>query len=203
VWDGPRAGTALHRGLMTATDSEQARITPTAARPAGAPADPAPVAGVSRWLDVALGAALRAEDVGTGLIADLRRAASADGRWIDELAERGAIQRARARRRAIAAARSAVTAVATSGPVDLVVDAQLERVLRPVVRAVLDDVLLLLEQEPERIQSLIRGQRESMVDEVVGRIRTGAAAGDTAVERLTTRMFRRAPAPAPVPADGT
>jgi len=42
-----------------------------------------------------------------------------------------------------------------------------------------------------------------MVDEVVGRIRTGAAAGDTAVERLTTRMFRRAPAPAPLPADGT
>jgi hypothetical protein len=189
---------------MTATDAEQARITPMTERSAGTPPDPAPIAGVTRWLDVALGAALGAEDVATGLIADLRRAASANGRRIDELAERGAVQRARGRRRANAAARSAVTAVATSAPVDLAVDAQLERVLRPVVRAVLDDVLLLLEQEPERIQSLIRGQRESMVDEVVGRIRTGAAAGDTAVERLTTRVFHRGPKPAPAPplADG-
>lgn len=209
--------TALHRGLMTVTDPEQAPITPMTERSAGAPADPARVAGVTRWLDVALGAALGAEDVAAGLIADLRRTASANGRRIDELrraasanrrridelAERGAVQRARSRRRAIAAARSAVTAVATSAPVDIVVDAQLERVLRPVVRAVLDDVLLLLEKEPERIQALIRGQRESMVDEVVGRIRTGAAAGDTAVERLTTRMFHRAAAPTPLPADGT
>src|SRR6185312_3309079 len=97
-----------------------------------------------------------------GLIADLRRTASAQGRRVDELAERGATERARGRRRAVAAARSAVTAVATSSLVDLAVDAQLERVLRPLVRTVLDDVLLLLEQEPERIQSLIRGQRETM-----------------------------------------
>jgi hypothetical protein len=196
---------------MTATDFEQARVTTATGRSAGDPADPAPVAGVSRWLDVALGAAFLAEDVAAGLIADLRRTpglmadlrrtASAQGRRVDELAERGATERARGRRRAVAAARSAVTAVATSSLVDLAVDAQLERVLRPLVRTVLDDVLLLLEQEPERIQSLIRGQRETMVDEVVGRIRTGAAVGDAAVERLTTRMFRRAPAP--LPADGT
>ena len=76
--------------------------------------------------------------------------------------------------------------------------------LRPVVRAVLDDVLQLLEREPERIQALIRGQRESMVDELVGRIRTGAATGDTAVDRLTFRVFHRGPraAPAPLPAEG-
>lgn len=190
---------------MTATDSLQATVTTTMERSAGTSADPAPVAGVSRWLDVALGATFLAEDVATGLIAQLRRAASAEGRRVDELAERGATERARGRRGAVAAARSAVTAVATSGLVNLAVDAQLERVLRPLVRTVLDDVLLLLEQEPERIQSLIRGQRETMVDEVVGRIRTGAAVGDAAVERLTTRMFRRAPAPAPapLPADGT
>jgi hypothetical protein len=46
---------------------------------------------------------------------------------------------------------------------------------------------------------LIRGQRDSMVDEMVGRIRTGAATGDTAVDRLAARMFHRGRAPAPQP----
>jgi hypothetical protein len=190
---------------MTTMDSAQAGGTTTTPPAAGPP--PAPNAALSRWLDVAVGAALQAEDVAIDLAAGLRRAAERRERWIGELAERGAAQRARGRLRAAAAARSAVTVVATSVPVNLVVDAQLERVLRPVVRVVLDDVLLLLEQEPERIQSLIRGQRESMVDEVVGRIRTGAAAGDTAVERLTSRMFHRnavrEPLTAPSPADRT
>jgi len=68
------------------------------------------------------------------------------------------------------------------------------------VVAVLDDVLVLLDEEPERIKSLIRGQRDSMVDELVGRIRTGASAGDTVVDRWTARVFRRTPAPVPVPA---
>ena len=166
-------------------------MTTTTEPVAATPTDPAPVAGASRWLDVALGAALQTGDVAVGMVADLRRAASRRRRWVGELAVRGAAERARGQRRAVAAARSAVTTVATSGPVDLVVDAQLERVLRPVVRVVLDDVLALLEQEPERIQALIRGQREGMVDEVVCRIRTGAAAGDAAVDRLTARMFHR------------
>jgi hypothetical protein len=72
-------------------------------------------------------------------------------------------------------------------------------VLRPVVLAVLDDVLLLLEKEPERIQTLIRGQRESMVDELVGRLRAGAQAGDTAVDRMSFRVFRRGTRPDPGP----
>jgi hypothetical protein len=84
-----------------------------------------------------------------------------------------------------------VSAVATAPIIDRVVDAQLERILRPVVLAVLDDVLLLLEKEPERIQTLIRGQRETMVDELVGRLRSGAQAGDTAVDRMSFRVFRR------------
>jgi hypothetical protein len=183
---------------MTAMDSEPALVTTTTAPAADPPlAGPTAVAGVSRWLDVAVGAALVAEDVAAGAIADLRRAAERSGPWIGELAERGAAERARGRRRAVATARSAATAVATSAPVSLMVDAQLERLLRPVVRTVLDDVLALLEREPERVRALIRGQRESMVDEVVDRIRTGAAAGDTAVERLTTRVFHRGPRPAP------
>jgi len=83
------------------------------------------------------------------------------------------------------------TAVATSPLVDRIVDAQIERILRPVVLTVLDEVLALLEKDPDRIQALVLGQRDHMVDELVTRIRTGAANGDMAVDRLTNRMFHR------------
>jgi hypothetical protein len=175
---------------MTTTDPEYAMATRTPEN-LWDRLDPRPRAG--RWRDVAVGAAFEAEELTAGLVAGLRRAAARREDRLAELADRGARERARGRQRADAALRSAVTTVATSPLVDLVVDAQLERILRPVIRAVLDDVLLLLEKEPDRIQALIRGQRDSMVDELVTRIRTGAAAGDTAVDRLTLRMFHRAP----------
>ncbi|MEV4641445.1 hypothetical protein AB0J80_29285 [Actinoplanes sp. NPDC049548] len=146
----------------------------------------------TRWSDAALGAA-------AGLARDVGRAVQRRRSRVAELAERGAVERARYRRATVQAAEAAVTAVATSPVIDRIVDHQLERVLRPVVLAVLDDVLLLLEKEPDRIQALIRGQRESMVDELVGRLRAGAEAGDTAVDRLTFRMLRRAPRSEPAP----
>ncbi|MEV8508904.1 hypothetical protein AB0368_29295 [Actinoplanes sp. NPDC051475] len=155
--------------------------------------------GLARWGDAALGTAVAAEEATAGLIRELRRAAEWRRQRLTELAERGAVERARYRRRTTEAAEAAVTAVAASPLIDRVVDRQLQRLLRPVVRAVLDDVLLLLEKEPERIQTLIRGQRESMVDELVGRLRAGADAGDTAVDRLTFRVFHRAPRPEPAP----
>ena len=124
------------------------------------------------WGDVAIGAAVRTGENAQDALADLR------DRWVrwesgaeirrQRLAERGAAARGRAFE-------------ATSEIVDRLVDAQLKRVLR------------LLENEPERIRALVRGPRESIVDEVVGRVRTGAAAGDEAVDRLTLRMGRRAP----------
>jgi hypothetical protein len=186
---------------MTTTHVQEAPVTTADGRPV----DAAPATGVSRWRDIAVGAAVEAGETTAGMIGDVRRTVARRRQWFGDLAERGSREQERIRRRAAAATGSAVSAVATSSLIDRVVDAQLERVLRPVVRAVLDDVLMLLEHEPDRIQSLIRGQRESMVDEVVGRIRAGAATGDTAVERLTVRMFRRDPRPAaaPPPADGT
>ncbi|HYN92764.1 MAG TPA: hypothetical protein VES42_02815, partial [Pilimelia sp.] len=102
-------------------------------------------------------------------------------------------------RRAGDAAQAAAVTVATSPVADRVVDSQLQRVLRPVVRAVLDDVLLLLEEEPERIQSLMRGQSETVVDELVGRLRASAEAGDMVVDRLASRVFHRGPRPEPAP----
>lgn len=157
--------------------------------------DPRPRVG--RWRDVAVGAAVEAEEFTAGLVVGLRRAAAGREHRLAELADRGAHERARSRQLAGDALRSAVTTVATSSLVDLVVDAQLERILRPVVRAVLDDVLLVLEKEPDRIQALILGQRDSMVDELMTRIRSGAAAGDMAVDRLALRMFHRAARTAP------
>ena len=147
--------------------------------------------GAGRWRDLAVGATFEAEETAVGLLANLRRAEAWRRRWIADLAERGAAERARGRERATGAVEGVAIAVATSPLVDQMIDAQLERVLRPVVLAVLDEVLALLEQEPDRMQTLIRGQRDHMVDELVGRIRTGAANGDIAVDRLTSRMFHR------------
>ena len=160
------------------------------------PAD-RPAVGITRWSDAALGAALAAEEATADLVRDLRELAERQQKRLAELAERGAVERARYRRRTTEAAEYAVTVVAAAPLIDRIVDRQIQRILRPVVLAVLDDVLLLLEKEPDRIQSLIRGQRESMADELVDRLRAGAAAGDAAVDRLTFRVFRRAHRPEP------
>jgi len=144
-------------------------------------------------------AAFAAAEATTDLIAGLGGAAARREQGVARLADRGAMERARWRQRAERTARDALTTVTTLPLIDRVVDHQLQRVLRPVVLAVLDDVLLLLEKEPERIQTLVRGQRETMVDELVGRLRAGAEAGDTAVDRLTSRVFHRNPRPSPAP----
>ncbi|GIE91220.1 hypothetical protein [Actinoplanes regularis] len=141
--------------------------------------------------DVAIGAAFRAGEKSADKLSDLRSrwdreslrtAAEAWARWT-VLAERGAAERERGRRGAQRAVDAAVERLAHSELVGRVVDAQLERVLS------------LLENEPDRIRALVRGQRETIVGEAVGRVRAGAAAGDTAVDRLTLRMTRRGDAP--------
>jgi hypothetical protein len=147
--------------------------------------------GVGRLRDLAVGATFEVEETAVGLLTNLRRAEAWRRRWIADLAERGAAERARGHGPATGAVEGAATAVATSPLVDLMVGAQLERVLRPVILAVLDEVLVLLETEPDRIQALIRGQRDLVADEVVARIRTGAADGEITVDRLTSRMFSR------------
>jgi hypothetical protein len=178
--------------MTTTDDAEQAIGTRQ-------PEHQTPDAGAARWWDAAVGAVFEAEEALAGLIGGGRRAMARYDRRLADLAERGAVEQARGRRRAEEAIQATATAVATSALLDRIVDAQLERVLRPVLLAVLDDVLLLLEQDPERIQSLIRGQRDSMADELVARIRSGAAAGDTAVDRFTFRVFHRGTQPVAAP----
>ncbi|MFF5295892.1 hypothetical protein [Paractinoplanes globisporus] len=154
---------------------------------------------VTRVRDMLVGAAFQAGDAAELLAASVRYTASRPfngssatvQRRLGEMAGRGAAEREKAQLRAAAALDAAVTAIATSALVNKMVDAQLDRVLRPLVRDILDDVLELLEKEPDRVQSLVRGQRDTMVDELVGRIRSGAAAGDTAVDRVTAKVLRR------------
>ncbi|WP_030443047.1 hypothetical protein [Actinoplanes subtropicus] len=154
----------------------------------------------ARLRDVVVGAVYQAGDAGELVIASVRytatrpftgETADAVQRRLAGMAARGAAEREKAQGRAGAALNAAITALATNAVVDRMVDAQLDRVLRPLVRDILDDVLEMLEKEPERLQSLVRGQRDTMVDELVGRIRSGAAAGDVAVDRVTARVLRR------------
>ncbi|MCY1136842.1 hypothetical protein OWR29_02450 [Actinoplanes sp. Pm04-4] len=128
--------------------------------------------GLLGWGDVAIGAAVRTGENAAITVDRLRarwNSLGADASGLRQrLAERGATERGRA-------------VGAGSRLIDQLIDIPLERVLR------------ILENEPERIRVLVRGQRETMVDEVVGRVRASAVAGDEAVDRLTLRLGRRAP----------
>ncbi|MEU4691474.1 hypothetical protein [Actinoplanes sp. NPDC023714] len=101
------------------------------------------------------------------------------GAQLEELRRRGETERHRGQGALAQAVDDVVTAVATSPLVNRIVDFQVDRILGT------------LAKEPERIQGLVRGQRDSVVGEMVGRVRSGAAAGDAAVDRLTLRMTRR------------
>jgi len=148
-----------------------------------------------RWRDVAVGAWCDLEDVVTGLAVVARertvdRVAAVRAR-VDALEERGAIQRARTQARMAGAVGSIVDAVATSPVLDRVVDAQLDRTVRPLIVRVLDEVFAQLQEDPDRVRSVIREQRDSMADDIVARLREDTAAGDAAVDRLTSRMLGR------------
>jgi len=172
--------------------------------------------------EVAVGAVFEMEDAAAGLLARVRRSRSrprpravvrlvvlADlaREGVARLAARGVVEQSVGRRRAAVALDSLMAAVANAPVVERVVDAQVDRLLQPLMAQILDDVLAQLENEPERVQALIRGQRDSMISELVGRLRQTAAAGDTTVDRLAARLIRRAaepePAAAPEPAAST
>jgi len=110
---------------------------------------------------------------------------------MNHLAERGAAETDRGRKVAATAATDLAQRAATSPVVNGAVDAQLDRLLRPLVAVVLDDVMAVLSAEPERVRALIRDQSESITEEVVARIRGGAVAGDAAVQGLVSRLLSR------------
>jgi len=142
---------------------------------------------LSRFGDVLLGAACQAREKSADTLTEtrtrwnqesIRAAAEIWGRWT-LLAERGAAERERGRRGAQRAVDAAVDRMAHSTLVDRVVNAQLDR------------VLTLLENEPDRVRAIVRGQSDSIVGEAIGRVRSGAAAGDDVVDRFTVRMTGR------------
>ena len=145
--------------------------------------------GLLQFGDVALGAAIRAGE-STAVAVERLRAATPDPaalrpgagevrQRLDDLRRRGAAQRHRGEGALARAVDAAMTAIATAPLVNRIVEVQVDR------------VLAMLEKEPDRIQVLVRGQRDTVVGEMVGRVRSGAAAGDAAVDRLTLRMTRR------------
>lgn len=132
-----------------------------------------------------------------------RRVVGRTGALLIDLAERGAAEQEEVRRRAASARTGLVRALAVNSVMNRVVDAQLERTVRPLVSSVLDDVLKLLDDEPERIGALISSQRDSITDDLVNRVRSGAVAGDATVDRMMARLLRRRtmqPQPVPQPA---
>ncbi|WP_304523799.1 hypothetical protein [Actinoplanes sp. DH11] len=154
--------------------------------------------GLLRFGDLALGAAIRAGENTAEVVDRLRaadpldrlRSAATPGqavqRRVDELRDRlgaltrhGTAERRRGQDRVGRAVDAAMTTIAASPLVNRVVEVQVDRVLR------------MLADEPERVRALVREQRDTVVGEMVGRVRGGAAAGDAAVERLTLRMTRR------------
>jgi hypothetical protein len=168
--------------------------------------------------EVVVGAMFELEDRAAQLLARMRRSrarprprvvvrlvvlADRAREGVVRLGQRGAVEESAGRQRAAVAVDSLMSAVATAGVVERVIDTQVDRILRPLVAQILDDVLAQLENEPERVQALIRGQRDSMVSELVGRLRQTAAAGDTTVDRITARLIRRSSEPVPAaPAPG-
>jgi hypothetical protein len=107
------------------------------------------------------------------------------GHQVGDLRRRGEVERQRGQDALARAMDAAMTAIATSPLVSRIVEVQVTR------------VLAMLEQEPDRIRVLVRGQRDSVVGEMVGRVRSGAAAGDAAVDRLTMRVAGRGGATEP------
>ncbi|MEU4563871.1 hypothetical protein AB0F72_36300 [Actinoplanes sp. NPDC023936] len=152
--------------------------------------------GLLRFGDVALGAAIRARESTAEVVERFRAAtprqtlqsnlqvnlqphADEIREKLERLRRRGAAERQRGQGAVTGAIDAAMTAIATSSLVNRIVEVQADRMLG------------MLEKEPDRIQGLVRSQRDTVVGEMVGRVRSGAAAGDAAVDRLTLRMTRR------------
>jgi hypothetical protein len=194
VWVAARQGTSVTVGVVVLAWD---RVTGPATRPTRG----------QWWRNVTVGALFEAEDAASGLLSGIGRKAgdyrrlSARGAGaavlrvtdrLSRLAAQGAAETERSRRAATAAAEAVTRMAATSTPVNRAVDAQLDRVVRPLVATVLDDVLATLAAEPERVRSLVRDQRETITDDVVDRIRASATAGDAAVQGTVARLLARA-----------
>jgi hypothetical protein len=122
------------------------------------------------WWDTAIDRALR-----LGVLASVRTAGAAGT----------------ARDAYLSAGRAVLDRLAVNPVLNRVIDAQLTRLLPGLLDEVLQDILATLEADPERLRQLVRGQRESMVAELLDRLREGAAAGDGAADHLRDRLLRR------------
>jgi hypothetical protein len=78
---------------------------------------------------------------------------------------------------------------AGSRPVSAIVDAQLDRLLEPLVDRALPIVLDRLGQQREQVRAIVWEHGEDLTGELVAGIRDRAAMADTTAERMTRRLF--------------
>jgi hypothetical protein len=85
---------------------------------------------------------------------------------------------------------SCLRRVALSGPVNRIVDSQLDRLLEPVLDRAMPIVLDKLGQEREQVLHLVREHGDDLTGELVAGVRDRAAAGDDVAEQVVRRLLR-------------
>jgi hypothetical protein len=85
---------------------------------------------------------------------------------------------------------SVLRRVALSGPVNRIVDSQLDRLLEPVVDRAMPIVLDKLGQEREQVLNLVREHGDDLTGELVAGVRDRAEAADDTAERVVRRLLR-------------
>jgi hypothetical protein len=115
---------------------------------------------------------------------------SARGREVvASLATRGEQVERRFRARASQYLDSRLDRLAGSRPVSVVVDAQLDRLLEPLVDRALPIVLDRLGQQRQQVRAIVWEHGGDLTDELVEGIRDRAVAADTTAERMARRLL--------------
>ena len=155
---------------------------------------------------IAVGPARTAARAGRRLAPPARRALHAPAvhgltdlsEWVlRTLAQVGAPQRTQAEHRIRAAARTATGTIAANRDVSRLVHGIASRQLSPLIDEAVPIVLGRLEEEPEQVREIVRGQSRGMMAEARDTARTGARRGDDVIESVVDKLLRRRTPAAP------
>ena len=107
------------------------------------------------------------------------------------LAQVGAPQRSEAEHRVQSLARTATGTIAANRDVSRLVHGIASRQLSPLIDEAVPIVLGRLEEEPEQVREIVRGQSRGMMAEARDTARTSARRGDDAIDSVVDRLLRR------------
>jgi hypothetical protein len=120
------------------------------------------------------------------------------------LAQVGAPQRSRAEHRVQSLARAATGAIAANRDVSRLVYDIATRQMDPLIDEALPLVLGRLDEQPEQVRKIVRGQSHGMMAEARDTARTSARRGDDAIDSVVDKLLRRrAPEAQAAPAQAT